>query len=77
MVGRLIESDDTSLLAFFVERKVGIKTPNFFVCDCLKDVIREGKTVSLETWREAEHLYRDRYGHEPAPSLEPQPTPAE
>lgn len=77
MVGRLIESGHTSFLAFLVEQKLGIGKANFFVCDCLKDLICEGKSVSLQTWREAEQLYCDRYGHEPAPSLLLQPTPAE
>jgi hypothetical protein len=77
MLDRLVESDRTFLLALLVEARTGIKKPNFFVCDCLKDVISEDKKVSLETWREAEQLYRDRYGHEPAPSLEPKKVPAD
>ena len=77
MLKNLIDSDVTDLLAHHVERTLGIRKPNFFVCDCLKDVISEDKKVSLETWREAEQLYRDRYGHEPAPSLEPKKVPAD
>ena len=77
MVRRLVESEHTSLLASVVERKLGIAKANLFVCDGLKDLIRAGKSISLETWREAEQLYRDRYGHEPAPSLEPEQVPAD
>jgi hypothetical protein len=71
MLKKLIDSDVTDLLAHHVERTLGISKPNFFVCDCLWEVIRGSKPLTLERWREAQQLYRERYGHEPAPSLEP------